>query len=47
MIASSLLKTISPEMGHFVQRPLGMSFFLTTTVEYLGLLKSDMEAAED
>lgn len=30
-------------MGHFVHNPFGMSFFLTTTVEYFGLLKSDME----
>jgi hypothetical protein len=25
-----------------VHIPLGISFFLTTTVEYFGLLKSDM-----
>ena len=28
-----------PVFGHFVQRSLGMSFFLTVTVEYCGLPK--------
>jgi hypothetical protein len=31
---------ISPVFGHFVQRSLGISFFLTVTVEYWGLPKS-------
>ncbi len=29
---------ISPLLGHLVQRSFGISFFLTVTVEYCGLL---------
>ena len=40
---SSFAKTISPLSGHFVKTPLGTpSRDLTTTFEYLGLLKKAM-----
>jgi len=34
-----LVKTISPDSGHFTQTPLGMSFFFAVEVGYWGLLK--------
>ena len=42
LASKSLLKTISPDRGHFTHTPLGMSFFLATLVGYWGLLKCAM-----